>query len=412
MSFLKVLLHRHLALLWSGQVLSAIGDYFYQIAVIWIAVKVAGSAGSIVVAAQSGAALVFGLLGGVYADRWNRRTTMMMVDVVRAIAVGILPILALIGALQLWHLVLVAIVLGSLGSLFNPALQASLPALAGDERTLQATNGLMDITRRLARALGPSLAGVLVALMPLTQFFSLDAISFGISAGSIFLLGGRFAWRPERSAKRKKGIGGIISELGGAMRVVHSHAPIEWAILTGGIVSGAWSASFTIGTALLAAHLPGGNVGTYGLIVGAYGVGNVISNLVVGSITIRRRVMVMLMGRLIVGAGFLIMVSRPILAVVLFGSAFAALGGPVADIPFLMLVQTDLPSNQMGKVFSLDMTVEQAGGAIGLLLAIPLFHYVSTPIAITICALVIASTSVAGLIRFGFREPVIEAIQR
>src|SRR5579871_6199336 len=125
MNFLKVLRQRQMALLWSSQVLSAIGDYLYSIAVIWIAVKVAGSAAGIVAAAQAGSALLFGLLGGVYADRWNRRKTMMIVDLARAAAVGVLPGLALTGTLRLWHLVIVAVIVGSLGALFDPALQAS-----------------------------------------------------------------------------------------------------------------------------------------------------------------------------------------------------------------------------------------------------------------------------------------------
>lgn len=87
MGFIKVLRLRHLAILWLSQILSAIGDYFYLIAVMWIAVKVAGSEAGIVAAAESGAMLGFGLLGGVYADQWNRRTAMITVDILRAAAV-------------------------------------------------------------------------------------------------------------------------------------------------------------------------------------------------------------------------------------------------------------------------------------------------------------------------------------
>src|SRR5215470_12899309 len=109
MQFLKVLGKGHLALLWVSQVLSAIGDYFYEIAVMWIAIKVAGGAGGIVVAAGSGSMLVFGLLGGVYADRWNRRITMIVVDVLRALAVCTLSLLAMLGTLPFWYLIAVAI---------------------------------------------------------------------------------------------------------------------------------------------------------------------------------------------------------------------------------------------------------------------------------------------------------------
>lgn len=411
MPFFKVLLKRHLALLWSSQVLSAIGDYFYEIAVMWIAIKVAGSAGSIVAAAQSGAVLVFGLLGGVYADRWNRRTTMIIVNVIQALAVGTLPLLAMWGSLQLWYLILVAILVGSVGALFDPALQASLPALSGDTATLQATNGLMDVTRRLARAIGPSLAGALVAFLPLTQFFTLDSISFVISALAILLLGRNFAWKPELPERRiRKGIGGILAELAEALRLVRAHPALAWMLVEGGFVSGAWSIAFVVGAPLLADRVLHSNVGAYGFIVGAYGVGNVLSNLVVGSLTIKRRLMSRLLGWIVNGMGFLIMVSMPSLPIALLGSALAAIGGPMGDIPLMMIIQMDLPANQVGKVYSLRMTIAEAGNAIGLLLAAPLYAYLNVRLAIVCCSLVIIATGVLGFIRFGFVEPEVKTL--
>ena len=412
MNFLKVLRQRHLAILWSSQVLSAIGDYLYSIAVIWLAVKVAGSAAGIVAAAQAGSALLFGLLGGVYADRWNRRTTMMMVDLARAAAVGVLPVLALTGTLRLWHLVIVAVIVGSLGALFDPALQASLPTLTGDARILQAANGLMDVTRRLARALGPSLAGVLIILFSLAHFFTLDAISFAISSLAVFSLGSHFAWKPEASNGQASGARGVPGEIAGAIRLVRRHHSIAWMFATNWLVALAWSAAFTVGIPLLADHTLGGSVGVYGLIVGAYGVGNVISNLIIGSVTIHRRVFVMLLGRLIVGGGFLLMVSVPALPIALLGSALAATGGPMADIPLLVMIQTDFPSHQIGKVYSLEMTLEYGGSMLGLLLAIPLFRYLSPALGIILCALAIALTSVAGLARFGFTEHTVHPVER
>ena len=406
MNFLRVLRQRHLAILWSSQVLSAIGDYFFSIVVIWIAVQVAGSAAGIVAAAQTGAALVFGLLGGVYADRWNRRTTMIAVDLLRAAAVGVLSALALSGTLQLWHLVIVAVIVGSLSALFNPALQASLPALT-DANSLLAANGLMDLTRRLARALGPSLVGILVVFLPLAHFFTLDAISFAISALAIYLLGRHFAWKPAPQVAQVRGIRGITGDLAGALKLVRNHERIAWMLATNWLVALAWSAAFIVGIPLLADHTLGGNISVYGWIVGAYGVGNIVSNLIIGSVTIRRRTLTMLSGRLIVGVGFLLMVSVPVLPVALLGSALAATGGPLADIPMLTMIQTDFPSNQIGKVSSLEMMLENGGSTLGLVLAIPLFHYFSPVAGIIICALAIALPSAAGFVRFGFAEPAI-----
>ena len=404
MVFLKILRIRHLTILWSSQVLSAIGDYFYLIAVMWIAVKVAGSGAGLVAAAGEGAALLFSLLGGVYADRWNRRTTMISVDLLRGFAVAMLPVLALFHALQLWHLVVVAIIVGSLGVLFDPALQASLPALAGDTQTLQATNGLMDVTRRLARAIGPSLAGLLIAWLPLFHFFTLDAISFFISAFAVFSLGRRFAWKPLYKEQIARGLEGIIVEIIGAIRLVQAHRPLTWAFLLMGVVSLAWSAAFTVGVPLLAARVLRDNISAYGLIVGAYGVGNVLSNLVIGSLLIRRKVIMLFGGKIVVGAGFLLLAFAPNLPIAMIGSACAAVGGPMGDLMLLTMMQTILPSGQLGKVYSLLILIESAGMSLGLLLALPLFGLLSIPFGITVCALVIMAAGTVGLIRFGKQE--------
>lgn len=75
----------------TGQVLSAIGDYLYTIAVMWIAIKLSGSDAGWVAGAQAIATFVSGLLGGVVADRWNRRIILIVVDTMRAVVVACLP---------------------------------------------------------------------------------------------------------------------------------------------------------------------------------------------------------------------------------------------------------------------------------------------------------------------------------
>jgi MFS transporter, DHA3 family, macrolide efflux protein len=357
MVFLKVLRIPHLTVLWLSQVLSAIGDYFYLIAVMWIAVKVAGSEAGLVAAAETGSVLLFSLLGGVYADRWNRRSTMITVDILRGVAVAALPVLAQAGILQLWHLIIVAVMVGSLAAFFDPALQASLPALTGDTQTLQATNGLMDVTRRLARALGPSLAGVLIAWIPLFHFFTLDALSFFISALAVYSLGRRFAWKPVHKEQIIGGIRGIAIEIIESIRLVRTQQPLAWALALVSIVSLAWSAAFTVGIPLLADRVLRGNIGAYGFIVGAYGVGNVLSNLVIGSLVVRRKELMLFSGEIVLGAGFLILAFAPNLLIALLGSAFAAIGGPMGDLMLLTMIQTNFPPEQIGKIYSLLMLI-------------------------------------------------------
>lgn len=411
MNILRTLRQPHLALLWASQVFSALGDQLYDIAVLWIAVKVAGSGAGIVAAAEVGTTLLFGLLGGVYADRWNRRVTLIVVDLLRAVAVMLLPLLSLLGILQLWHLIVVAVLVGSLGALFDPTMQASLPVLAEDTKALQALNALMDVTRRLARIIGPGVAGVLVLLLPLPHFFTLDALTFGASALVIFSLGRRFLGpsliQRQGSENSRKG---IFREIGGALRLVSAHTALAWGIISSGISNLAWSIAFVVGIPLLVAHGLGGNIGIYGFIVAAYGVGNVASNLVVGSLTIRRRVATIFAGRLIFGAGFALIAFAPSLWVVLLGAVVAAVGGPMGDLLVLTMIQTDLPSNQIGKVYSLRMTVANLGALLGSLLSVLLFASLNISTVIVLCAIVVIATGGIGLLRFGFTEPVVKLL--
>jgi predicted MFS family arabinose efflux permease len=150
-------------------------------------------------------------------------------------------------------------------------------------------------------------------------------------------------------------------------------------------------------------------VGTYGLLVGAYGMGNIISNLVLGSITIRRRVLTMTLGRFVLVGGFLLMVSAPLLPIAMLGAGVAALGGPMNDLPLLLLIQTDLPPEHIGKVYSLAATLESAGLSLGLLLAVPLFQVLSVPLGIALYTLPLALAGAIGLLRFGVREPASRA---
>jgi MFS transporter, DHA3 family, macrolide efflux protein len=160
-----------------------------------------------------------------------------------------------------------------------------------------------------------------------------------------------------------------------------------------------------IGLPLFVARTLKGDVGALGLIIGAYGVGNVISNLVIGSIAYRRRVPMIFVGKIIVGLGFLLMASATSLPLAIVGSACAAVGGPMGDITILMMIQTEIPTASLGKVYSLRMLSENAGSSIGLLLAVPLFAHVLVMVGIMLCALVMIALGCAGLLRFGWKDP-------
>ena len=397
-------------MLWVGECLSAMGDYFYLVAVMWTAAKLAGSAAGLVAASESGAALAFATLGGVVADRFDRRWAMIAADLGRGLAVAALGIFALRGALGMAPMVIAALVLGTFDAMFTPALLASIPALVAHPGELQATNGLMDSTRRIARALGPSLAGAVAAVVTFGTFFLLDALSFCASAAALFALGPRFAWKarpvdlPGEGEARSTGARGVASDIADALREVASHKAAAWALALLFVVNASWAAGFQVGGVLLASRELSTGVAGYGYLVGAYGAGNVAGNLLVGSVHIERKLTTIFCAHLILGAGFLLLASARSLPLAMTGAALAAIGGPMGALPLVALLQTEFPPGKSGRIFSLRFMIEHAGVAVGLVLAAPLFAVAPVRVGIAACAVLLLGGAAAGFVRFGLKQ--------
>jgi DHA3 family macrolide efflux protein-like MFS transporter len=405
MRALAMLRRRHIAILWVGECLSSMGDYFYFVAVMWTAAKLAGSAAGLVTASESGAALAFATVGGLIADRFDRRRAMIVADVGRAITVALLSIFALRGELGVAPLVCAAIVLGVFEAVFTPALLASIPLLVSHPGELQATNGLMDATRRIARAVGPSIAGTIAAFVSVGSFFLIDALSFCASGAAVFAIGPGFAWRAAHAGTtRRGGARAVVADIGEALRAVASHRPAAWALTVLFLVNAAWAAGFQVGGVLLASRGLGTGIAGYGYLVGAYGAGNVAGNLVVGSIHLERKLATMFTARAVLGVGFLLLASAHSLPVAMAGAAIAAIGGPMGELPLVALLQTEFPPEKAGRIFGLRFMVEHAGVAAGLVLAAPLFAFVSVRIGIGACAAALLLASAAGLLRFGVKR--------
>jgi MFS transporter, DHA3 family, macrolide efflux protein len=148
----------------------------------WFALVNAGPLGVLAVRlADSVPALVFGLHGGVVADRRDRRRTMVLADVARGAILVPIAAAGLAGDLQLWMLVVAAFLLETATSYFEPAYGALLPTLV-ERCNVQAANGLVRASAEALRVGGWAAAAGLLVFMPLSTFFLLNAASFFVSA--------------------------------------------------------------------------------------------------------------------------------------------------------------------------------------------------------------------------------------
>lgn len=405
MAYTEVLKQPHLMRLWLSQVLSSVGDQLYSIAAIWIAIKMGGANAGYVAAAGSITGTCLGLIGGVYADRWDRRKTMIAVDLLRAATVIGLAVTGSVMPLTLWQLGLSAMLIAGLGALFDPALQACLPELTENENRLQAMNAMMQVNHRFARTLGPGAAGWLVSIIAVHQFFFLDGFTYIVSALAIFSISKKYNWKPRPSSQvTHEGLYGIWQDICKGARTVYQHEELFWSFGMYIMANFAWSVGYTIGFPLWTKQFLHADVGTYGALVAAYGVGSVLSNIVMGTVKTKRRMFFISTSDLVFFVGFMILAFAPNLPVACFGSALAATGGPMADIVLLLMMQTDMPRDVLGKVFSLRYFVMFLGSALGLLVAPALYTAVGAQMGIVVSAVLFGISGLSGLLKFGFKE--------
>src|SRR5215211_3778686 len=164
---LAPLRHRDFRLLWSGACVSLLGDGAFLVALAWqvYALSDTATAMSLVGIAMTVPTIVLLLVGGVASDRLDRRRIMLAADLVRGVAVGLLAVLSLAGALELWHIVVLVVFYGSGAAFFAPAFDPIVPELLPAE-CLGSANALDQVVRPIAfRLAGPALGGVVVGAL-------------------------------------------------------------------------------------------------------------------------------------------------------------------------------------------------------------------------------------------------------
>lgn len=133
---------------------SQLGNALQFVALMWFAVESAGPLGVVAVRLVDALpALLFGLHGGVVADRWDRRRTMIGTDLLRGLVLLPLAVAGIAGTVPLWALVATAFVLTTGASYFTPAFAALLPSIVG-KTELQRANGLVNATNAALRVGG------------------------------------------------------------------------------------------------------------------------------------------------------------------------------------------------------------------------------------------------------------------
>ncbi|HLX49729.1 MAG TPA: MFS transporter [Streptosporangiaceae bacterium] len=273
--------HADFLRLWGGQAISQVGSQITLVALPLIAVERLHATASVmgVIGAVGRLPFVLYLVAGVWVDRVRRRRVLLGADLARGALLLVIPLSAAAHALSLWLLGAVLFAVMTLSVWFDTAYMSYLPSLV-DRRLLMQGNSVMESTRSGAQVVGPSLGGILVAALSAPAAIVADAVSFFVSAFSL--------WRirrpePKPEPERSLGVGGMFSAIGVGLKFVAKDRTLGPLALAIGVSNLVWAAELALYIIYLAKGL-GLPAELIGLALAAAGPGALAGSALAGKI--------------------------------------------------------------------------------------------------------------------------------
>lgn len=389
--------NRNFQLLWIGQLLSstgsAIGGLAYPLLILALTRSpvLAGVVGTV----RGIISLCLQLPAGGLSDRFDRRLTMIICDIVRAALLSLLVLLILVH-LAAWPTVMVVSVIESAaGALFTPAVAAALPGIVADGQLEQAW-AATEARSYGASLAGPALGGLLYGLGHAIPFLA-DAVSYVISFGTLSRIRGQF--RPKKAADRKA----LWREVADGLRIVWRLPVLRAILIVTPLCNFAFSGvTFTI---TLALRQHGTSAAVIGLLQSAIAVGGLVGALVAPRLQGRMRLATLatsitMAGALLLGAAALLIPSPLVAAPV----AFALLLAPAANAALFAVMLRSTPDEMRGRVISTVGMAATALATLAPLMAGLLVQHASGAWAVAVCAAAMTIAAMLSLILPGLRQ--------
>ncbi|HXX44961.1 MAG TPA: MFS transporter [Candidatus Acidoferrales bacterium] len=275
---IRSLRHRNFQLFFSGQLISLIGTWMQNVAQSWLVYRLTGSSLLLGTVSFAGQIPVFPMapLAGMVADRWNRRTIVIVTQTASMILAFILAALTLTNRIKVWEIVALAAALGIVNAFDIPARQSFLVEMVGREDLMNAI-ALNSSIFNSARIIGPAIAGLLVAGIGEGWCFFANAVSY------IAVIIGLFMMKiPVRQAERA--IKSAFDHIAEGFRFVRKTAPIRALMLMLGLVS-LVGMPYTVLMPVFAKNILHGDATTLGVLGSAAGIGALAGALTLASRT-------------------------------------------------------------------------------------------------------------------------------
>lgn len=370
----RALRHRNYRLFFAGQGLSLVGTWMQRLAVSWLIYRLTGSVFLLGLAGFVGQLpmFVFASFAGVFVDRWNRYRLLLLTQTLAMVQASVLAVLTLTGHVAVWHLFVLAGVLGLINSFDMPARQSFVIDMVGQRKEdLANAIALNSIMVNGARLVGPFLAGVAVAALGEGVCFLLNALSFLAIVVALLAMD----IRPRNITVRTLPLRGLAE----GYRYAFGFPPIRYVLIVLSLVS-LMGMSYQVLMPVFAKGVLHGGPSTLGFLLSASGVGALISAATLAS---RRRVAgiesFIVLGSAVFGFGLAAFSFSRHVGLSLVAMLFTGFGMMTALTSCNTMLQTVVEEDKRGRVMSFYAMAFQGMTPFGNLLAGTLASHIGAP---------------------------------
>lgn len=392
----RALHYRNYRLFSIGQGISLIGTWMQQIALSWLVYRLTDSVfllGAVTFCSQVPSFLL-GPFAGVVADRFDRHKVLLTTQALSMLQASTLAALVLADTIQIWHLLVLSAVLGIINAYDIATRQAFVIQMVDKREDVSNAIALNSSMFNMARLVGPSVAGILIATVGEGICFLMNAVSYVAVIGSLLLM----HLKPfERVVQKRK----VWQSLKEGFGYAFGFPPIRALISIVACLS-LFGMPFSVLMPVFARDILHGNANTLGYLMGASGVGALT-----GAMFLAQRKTVVGLGKIMVftmltfGLGLIAFSFSQVLLISLVCMLFSGFGMIVTMASGNTLLQTIVEDDKRGRVMSLYSMAFMGMAPFGSMLAGSVAEYIGVNFTLAACGLLCAISIIPFALKLG-----------
>jgi MFS family permease len=401
--------HRNFRLFWFGQLISQVGTWMQSIGQAWLVLELTHSAWllGVVGALQFLPVMLFALFGGVLADKLPKRTVLLFTQSSATLQAFVLWILVASGGVQLWHVLVLAALLGLTNCVDMPTRQAFVVEMVGREDVPNAV-ALNSSLFNTARIVGPGIGGLIIAWLGVAPLFLLNAISFIPVIIGIALIDVNQLHAVAKRAMEEQNVPkqSTLQSVREGLVYVRRTPSVLMVIGVIGIVS-LFGINFNVVLPLFATTVLNVGPAGFGFLSSALGFGALLSALWIAWGNKKPRIKQMLLGAIffcVLEAFFAISPWYPLSLLLIASVGFAQI---VFSATANTMLQTVTPDYLRGRVMSVYMVVFAGSIPLGNLFTGGLAHLYGAPVSLLVGAGLSLATAIIG---WALRKPAEKSV--